>query len=275
MLTVVSPASRGFARLAAWRTLALAICVGGFVIPATRAVAQCGAINFEELEDVAASVEVSYQGTRFSRRNGTLLTYVLATNASADAIGAPLLLVIDSISAPGVTVQNADGTTPDGKPFFDLSGQIGEDCLLSPGETSVPKKIAFVNPARRPFSFQASCIAIVPIGVLSVTIESPENLSLTNTTDVDVVGSVGGGPVSVEVNGIPAIINGGTYEVLGVPLSEGTNTLSALALDGEGGVATANVQVVRDTTPPVVVISSPQDNVKVFSPEVRVRSIII
>ena len=58
---------------------------------------------------------------------------VQVTDTSATAIPTPLILVIESISDPTVTVANADGiVTPAGPPFFDLTGQLLDGCRRHP-----------------------------------------------------------------------------------------------------------------------------------------------
>jgi hypothetical protein len=109
---------------------------------------------------------------------------------------------------------------------------------------------------------------------ITVTIDSPPNLSLTNQTPVEVSGTVSSTARSVKVNGIEAVITGETYTASGVPLVEGVNRLSAVAVDAAGGAATANAQIVLDTTPPVVVITFPPDGAVVYSRTIAVTGAV-
>lgn len=90
----------------------------------------------------------------YDRRTRQFSVGVTVTNTSAEVIGSPVQLVIESISSPSVTVANPDGTTPDGKPFLDLTPLLGDD-QLAPGE-SVATRLYFNNPTRRRFSFDTS-----------------------------------------------------------------------------------------------------------------------
>ncbi len=110
--------------------------------------------------------------------------------------------------------------------------------------------------------------------LFSITIESPPNLFLTNAASVDVSGKVEATATLVKINDVSAVIQGDTYQASAVPLVEGVNRLSALASDGKAKLATANVQVVRDTTPPRVVITSPANNAVVFSATMNVTGAI-
>jgi len=236
---------------------------------------QAQPINFEELDDVASFVTISYQNTRFDRRTGRLVTDASVTNVSPDqTVEAPLLLVVTSINAPGVSVANADGVTPDGKPYFDFSGVIGDDNKLTPSETSALHRLEFVNPARRPFGFEGSCLGVVPLGVLSIKIEAPENLSVTAAATVDVSGRFTGSPVAVEVNGLPAVVDGKTFSLPALALVPGTNTVHAVARHADGTIVSDTVRLVRDNTAPVVVISSPKPDTVVYADRITVTGAI-
>ncbi|KPJ85311.1 hypothetical protein AMJ57_03435 [Parcubacteria bacterium SG8_24] len=69
------------------------------------------------------------------------------------------------------------------------------------------------------------------------------------------------GIASVTMNGqnCPVMAMPGNYRCANVPLSEGANTLTATATNGEGLTATDSITVNRDNTPPSVNITSPAD----------------
>ncbi|MFH1883847.1 MAG: leucine-rich repeat domain-containing protein, partial [Planctomycetota bacterium] len=100
----------------------------------------------------------------YDRRTRRFSVNATVTNTSDTAIGSPVWLVIESISNPGVTLANADGTTIDGKEYIDLSGLLG-DGQLEPGE-SVTKRLYFNNPNRVRFTFEPS--------IRGVILEGPE-----------------------------------------------------------------------------------------------------
>jgi hypothetical protein len=100
-----------------------------------------------------------------------------------------------------------------------------------------------------------SCFVLVP--PITVHIDSPPDRLLTNATSVDVTGTVSDPATSVVVNGVAAFLDADRFTAPGVPLREGNNTLTAVARAPSGAVATASVTLIRDTTPPVVVIESP------------------
>ena len=105
-------------------------------------VAAASALDVDPI-DRSQLVNVSSEYLRSSSRGSstTVRTHqstvnVQVTNTSATAIPTPLILVIESISDPTVTVANADGiVTPDGASFFNLTGQV-PGSTFDPGETT-------------------------------------------------------------------------------------------------------------------------------------------
>ncbi len=95
-----------------------------------------------------------------------------------------------------------------------------------------------------------------PSAPLTLEITSPENLTLTNQTTIEVTGTVSDSDATVTVNGVAAAIVSGTFTASNVPLNEGTNVVAATARRG-ADVETANVTVIRDTTAPNVAIEFP------------------
>ena len=87
-----------------------------------------------------------------------------------------------------------------------------------------------------------------------VTIESPADgfhttdaaITVSGTANDIVVGTVNSQQVTVTVNGLPAQVANGTFQVSGVPLALGLNTIEAVGRDRVGNSATTRVQVTRD-----------------------------
>ena len=75
------------------------------------------------------------------------------TNTSAAPLAMPLLLVVESISESSVTLNDADGFTAAGQPYFDLSSRIDADAL-DPGARTKRLTMSFDNPERRFFTVQ-------------------------------------------------------------------------------------------------------------------------
>ena len=109
-----------------------------------------------------------------------------------------------------------------------------------------------------------------------IEVLSPGNLALTNLASITVSGSVDDANATVEVDGTPVALVGGTPPTFSaeVDLAEGENTLSIVATDEAGNVATASVNVTRDSTPPRVTIDSPLDGSTTNDPAISVAGMI-
>jgi len=100
--------------------------------------------------DVTSMVRVARFGIRYDRRTGEFSFNTNLTNTSDQSIFSPIRMVIDNIQPSSVSVINPDGTTEDGRPYFEFTIGDGE---LSPGEVSPVRRIVFSNPQRRRFRF--------------------------------------------------------------------------------------------------------------------------
>jgi hypothetical protein len=102
----------------------------------------------------------------------------------------------------------------------------------------------------RPLAF---CILAMvyssPTSALSISIQSPADLFVTAVPFVDVGGTfdpMGGVGIGVAVNGIPAILGGGSFLVSAVPLSPGDNTITAVIGDSLGNSEFDSISVIHD-----------------------------
>lgn len=115
----------------------------------------------------------------------------------------------------------------------------------------------------------------------SVSVDSPTNGAIVNASPVTVVGTVDDdrGVASVTVNGVAATIIGTSFTAQ-VPVSEGANTLTALATDTSNNVASAGVTITYepptgdDTTAPQVAILTPADNAVLATDKVTVTGTV-
>lgn len=107
-----------------------------------------------------------------------------------------------------------------------------------------------------------------------VTITSPADLGTIAATTVDVAGSVSDSAATVTVNGVQAVVSGGSFFAKDIPLIEGGNILTATASSTAGRVGSDSINVVRDLTPPRVTIESPRDGSEVFTTSVLVSGMV-
>ncbi|MET0646570.1 MAG: Ig-like domain-containing protein, partial [Pyrinomonadaceae bacterium] len=90
-----------------------------------------------------------------------------------------------------------------------------------------------------------------------VAITQPAEGLLTRAASVTVSGTFSDdSTTTVKVNGVAATISGNNYSA-SVPLTEGANTLRAVATDSAGNSSEATRAVTRDSTPPAVSIQQP------------------
>ena len=88
--------------------------------------------------------------------------------------------------------------------------------------------------------------------VVSVQAGTPSQLTFRWTPGsltITVSGTVNE-EAQVEVNGIPARLENGTFTASGIPLTEGPNTMTVTAVDRVGNATTERVTVYLDTQPP-------------------------
>jgi glucodextranase-like protein len=102
----------------------------------------------------------------------------------------------------------------------------------------------------------SEAVAVTVLPAPTVSMSAPANLSFTSISPVTVRGTVDDPNATVAINGISAPLNAGSFATL-VPLTEGINTLTAVATSAAGNSGTASVSVTLDTTPPHVTIDSP------------------
>ncbi len=91
-----------------------------------------------------------------------------------------------------------------------------------------------------------------------IVIAAPEPELVTRDGAVVVTGSAVGA-VEVRVAGHPAGLEGDQFVSAPVALSEGTNPIAVVALDGVGNETSQSLAVVRDTVAPTLAVTSPAD----------------
>jgi len=106
----------------------------------------------------------------------------------------------------------------------------------------------------------ASITVLIDTFVPTIQITSPRQNDYLNTSHVIVSGTVSEPVISLTINGIPAIITGNGFNLSGVALTEGTNTIVVQAVDQAGNIGTNSVTVNLDTVLPQIQMLSPQSS---------------
>jgi hypothetical protein len=136
----------------------------------------------------------------------------------------------------------ADAATATPSFIADVVGEYTAQLVVNDGKVdSTPDTVKITAAAEPP---------------LAIAITAPANGYLTNAVLIPVTGTVDSKANAVTINGVLATITGATFSA-NVPVKEGSNTVTAVARTTAGKVGTASVTVLRDTTPPNVVIESP------------------
>ncbi|MEZ6032636.1 MAG: DUF4114 domain-containing protein [Planctomycetaceae bacterium] len=109
-------------------------------------------VDFSQFSDVTGSFDVAYARTSFNSTTQTLYADVAVRNTGQYAADVPLLVGITNISDPRVLVRDADGTTPDGIPYYDFTHQVPGRTLDPDSETGF-LAAAFFNPNGTRFDY--------------------------------------------------------------------------------------------------------------------------
>jgi len=231
--------------------------------------------------DVTDSIQVNESGAFYNRRTGDYSYDVVLENISSNGFQSPITAVITNLSSADVTVSNADGTDSSGNPYFDYSGSLGDDNLLSPGELSGAKKWIFHNPTRVRFTYDVQIISGVATTddvPPSISITNPVNISVTTTSAPYITiefsdddSGINLSSLAIQINGTDStslfgVTNtGATYQATS-PLPSGSNVISASISDNAGNTSTiVSDFTIGSSTEPVRYIFSLANNDWIFA----------
>ena len=167
----------------------------------------------------------------------------------------------DSLSGIASIVCNSSPATV-------LGGNFNCSVPLNPGTNAISVRVTDVAGNSSIASFSAN------LAGPKVVITSPAALDLFSTNAIQVTGTVDDLNVSVVVNGVTATVANGTFTANNVSLREGNNLITATGINAAGGVGSASVNVVLDTTPPTVRIDSPADRDVLTVPQISVTGLV-
>jgi hypothetical protein len=174
----------------------------------------------------------------------------------------------------GPAVRNVSATLSASVPttiVLDGSLAFGE---VAAGAT-VPSSDTFIIRQNRTTTFNPAVLLWTILSEpvqFGVTISEPADGLLVNGANVTVRGSASGAS-SVLVNGSLGTLNGSNFSVP-LTLREGNNTITAVATDAGGTVATAGINVTLDSTAPRLAITSPLGDSIQSEPSVTVSGTV-
>jgi RHS repeat-associated protein len=111
--------------------------------------ARPAAVDFSTLSDVTGSMTAVYGETSLNQKTSLLQAGLAITNSGSYGVHGPLVAVINNLSDPSIRVRDADGQTPDGSPYFVLSGSD-----LSAAQTTGSRTLSFFDPNGIQFTYQ-------------------------------------------------------------------------------------------------------------------------
>ncbi|MDX2200031.1 MAG: putative Ig domain-containing protein [Phycisphaerae bacterium] len=103
----------------------------------------------DRLTDATLDVDIDYWDTTYNRDDKTLIVKARAKNIGGGCVDAPLVLVIDAMSDARAVPANADGFTPQGKPYFVFTSTDDEPARLSSGAVTPEKTLIFRTESER------------------------------------------------------------------------------------------------------------------------------
>ncbi len=255
-------------------------------------------------ENVDDMTRLDFTSPVFNTKTNTLSLSMVVSNISDTTIHTPLRVIITGISTPDVTVANPDGYTPDGLPYYDLTGDISDQELL-PGEAGLSIKILFYNPRRIKFRWDQDVLAF--IDVYTETGPVLENICLVpgefppvceyNQYDFEAeepeFDNLLGRqlpemyrmeqvrvyaydyeelPLRVVINDMEAAYNeAGFYYYRDLILQEGLNTIS-IDVTNEAGISISrDIRLNIDTLPPNIEINTPSAGAVVTNPDLIIE----
>ena len=165
--------------------------------------------------DITSKVQLTSSGLTYDRRALTSSLNVSLKNTSQEAFLTPIQVVIDIFNDSTVKVTNADGVTPEGKPYFNYTTQTGQ---FPSGGTIAAKKWVFSNPKAARLSYACAVYAsgariavTLPssISPSSVAIQTPEGSFTLNPDGTFTMATLLPGPflVAARVQGSPVALS--------------------------------------------------------------------
>jgi len=161
----------------------------------------------EAQEEILHDIELQKSRLYSDRATKTRYVNVALKNVSSAPISGEVAVVIDTISTPKVTINNADGINSEGKPFFSYNThQLNVELL--PNEVTAEKKWVFNNPDNLRFSYETKIYRMIsPASNPSIKVLNPIPNATTAEQNPKIVVALTG-ITDVEPNNISITLDG-------------------------------------------------------------------
>ncbi|MGL6073447.1 MAG: FG-GAP-like repeat-containing protein [Fimbriiglobus sp.] len=220
------------------------------------------AVDLAPLSDVTPSIEPVYGRTTLTEENTLLSVDLGLKNIGGYPVVGNAVLAISNLSDPNVAVMNPDGFTADGRPYVDLSRELGAG--LMPGATTASRLVQFTNPNRERFTYDVQVLAGLNsaprFGTLADAEATVGQTFAVNAeaTDTDALTyRLLAGPAGMTIDG--------TGRILFTPIADnvGTHVVRVRVTDAFGAIAegtfTLTVRTGQPNRPPLFTSTPPTD----------------
>ena len=214
-------------------------------------------------QDITSKVSVTKSNPIRSRRNPDATVVIQVTNSSNSDLSGPFRFIITGLdpSTGVVEIGNETGLTTSGESYFDLTPYINS--MFVQGATSDQIRVKISGGGRNLFAFNVRVEQEVieePVPELAVEIISPLNLSVVESSPVQIEGTISDPSATLTVNGVEVIHANGAFSA-SVALEEGENNIVVRAVAADTSEVTDSIDVILETPSTI-----PDLTVKITSP---------
>lgn len=157
----------------------------------------------------------------------------------------------------------------DGAAVAVAGGTFSKLIALAPGDNTI-----VVDVSDRAGNLTSQSVGVNRFIVPVVTITSPADLAVLNTTTATITGTISDPSSTVTVNDIAASVSGGNFTATSIPLQQGRTVITANAISSTGGAATTSINVYRDSIPPRLEVYSPQEGSTVYASPISISGMV-
>jgi RHS repeat-associated protein len=212
-----------------------------------------GPVDTSSLSDVTASFAPVYGQTSFDQTTNVLSAGLTIRDVGTYSVGAPLLVGVRHLSDPTVRVRGADGTLPDGTPFYNFTNLLSGSPMASGGQTDA-RDLTFADPSGTPFTYDLVVLAQLDRPPAFTTQPNTEAIPGVAYTYGAAASDPDGDPLQFSLLAGPSgmKVDAATGQVTWSPQPAdlGTHDVALRVSDGRGGTAEQDYTIDAIAAPP-------------------------
>ena len=209
---------------------------------------------YAKFKDVAGNWSAAVSDTIIIDTTSPVIAITSPENNSVSTVS-PITVsgtINDNMATVVIKVNNVVQATP-----VPANGAYSASVPLTQGTNTI---VAIAtDPATNSSNSNSITVTYQPEVVLSIAITSPANNVLVNTPTITISGTVSDNTATVTIGDIQADVTDNTFTASNIPLTEGTNIITAWAVKDTLSVQ-ASLNVILDTISPSINIYTPDDN---------------